>query len=285
VNSFKTTLPLANDKYINIPFEIKWDFYGRDDSIDQYQEKVVEEIIGVPKDFEILRFSHEKWDSGLQQTNGDTIFKTQIDYNFYFFSGNPNSVTAATSNNWVTSYLDNSYSGFLPTQLYYYNKQFTKSFFKLDFYDTNTGATQTNYITVILPVQQGGVEKTSISQYLNNIDVKKPTFLLDFVGANKEGFFIYWLRKKNFINIDTFYVSAKFFDARVGEFIRMMVVPQSILPTNKKFSFNESNFFYYKVVFDYDKKTYRYYSATDTNNTNRLGDGTPIYWYEYVNPS
>jgi hypothetical protein len=285
VNNFKTTIPLTNDKYINIPFELKWDFYGRDDSIDQFQEKVVEEVIGEPKDFEILRFSHEKWNSGLQQTNGNIVYKTQIKYDFYFFSGNSNNVTASTTSNWVTSYLDNSYSGFLPTQLYYYDKPFTRSFFKLDFYDSNTGATQTNYITVIIPVQQGGTEKIILNSFLSQVNVKKPSFLLDFVGTNKEGFFIYWLRKRDFININTFYVSAKFFDARVGEFIRMMVVPQSNLPSNKRFTFNESNFFYYKVVFDYDKKTYKYFSATDTNNSTRLGVNTPIRWYEYVNPT
>lgn len=371
MNNFKTRLSLGTDKYINIPFEIKWDFYGRDDSIDEYQQKVVEEVIGEPKDFEILRFAHDKWGTatgglgpviiggnatqgqvgdgvnvintggglgsvviggsatqgqlggsigvspggvssigagasqgqvgndvsvsqGSQGTSGNNTGMTPdgtescgtfINYNFHFFSGNPSSISSATDNKWVVSYLDSSYSGFQTSQLYYYEKPFTKSFFKLDFYDSNNAATQTNYITVIIPVQQGQTQLAFLNGYLPSVTVKTPSFILDYVGQNKEGFFIYWLRKRNFIDIDTFYVSAKFFDARIGEFIRMMVVPQSTLPQNKKFNFDESLLFYYKVIFNYQNKTYRYYAANDSNNIYRLGVNYPINWYEYVNPT
>ena len=48
-NKYKFILP-TTDKYINLPIELKWDFYGRDDSIEIFQEEVVEDIIGVPDD-------------------------------------------------------------------------------------------------------------------------------------------------------------------------------------------------------------------------------------------
>lgn len=86
------------------------------------------------------------------------------------------------------------------------------------------------------------------------------------------------------MNIDTFYVTAKFFDARFGEFIRLMNEPQSSLPSDK-FIFNTSDYFYYKVVLDYTDKTYKFYYPYDVNNTYRIGGGTPIKWYEYVNPT
>jgi hypothetical protein len=47
--------------------------------------------------------------------------------------------------------------------IYYYVKPFTKSFFKLDFYDSKDAITQTNYFTVILPVQQGNTNVTGIT--------------------------------------------------------------------------------------------------------------------------
>lgn len=285
MNNFRIKLP-QNDQYINLPIEIKWDFIGRDDSIELYENEIIPEIIGVPKDFEIARFSHQKYYSG-NTTNipSQVVYQTKLQYQFNFFSGNPINLQTSTSANWVSSYLDStpiSQSGFTPTQIYYYEKPFTKSFFKLDFYDTNIGSTQNNYFTIILPVQQGLTESVSISPYKPKINIKIPTMNLDFVG-DKEGFFIYWLKNTDFLDVDTFYVSAKFFDARIGEFVRMMNVPQSSLPSNK-FVFNTSDYFFYKVVLDYTNFTYEMYYPYDTNNTNRIGNGTPIKWYEYVNP-
>ncbi len=270
----------VNDAYVNIPVEIKWDFDGRDDTIDVYQTEVLKQIIGESSDFEILRFAHKPYFSGVS-TNQTQIYQTKLTYEFNFYSGNPIDVTTSSSSNWVSSYIDlpnsNPWSGFASTQLYYYEKPFTKSFFKLDFYDTNTGTTQTNYFTVVLPVQQGLTESTSISTSLPNVQVKIPTMNLDYVG-DKEGFFLYWLRKRDFLNIDTFYMTAKFFDARYGYFVRMMNKSQSdILPANI-FQFDNSLYFYYKVKLDYSDYTYQIF---EINNPNPIKN---IKWYEYVNP-
>ena len=48
VNKYKIVLP-ENNQYLNIPLEMNWDFLGRDDSIDEYQEKMVKEVIGEVK--------------------------------------------------------------------------------------------------------------------------------------------------------------------------------------------------------------------------------------------
>jgi len=45
VNKYKIVLP-ENDKYLNIPLEMNWDFLGRDDSIEKYQETMVKEVVG-----------------------------------------------------------------------------------------------------------------------------------------------------------------------------------------------------------------------------------------------
>ena len=60
---------------IELPVELKWDFYGRDESIDLYEEEVVNEIIGNGYDFEVLRFTHKEY--GQEQT--------KIQYDFFFF--------------------------------------------------------------------------------------------------------------------------------------------------------------------------------------------------------
>jgi hypothetical protein len=291
-NKFRLLIP-QNDEYINIPIEIKWDFEGRDESIDLYEEDVLREVIGIAKDFEIARFSHVPYqynntiDCNFQQ---QPYYATRLQYQFFFFSGDPISVTTSTSANWVSSYMDmpnsNPWSGFSATQLYYFDNPFTKSFFKLDFYDSNTATTQTNYFTVILPVQQGLTETAVISSLRPPVQVKIPTMNLDFVG-DKEGFFLYWLRKKDFLDIDTFYMSAKFFDGRKGEFIRMLTRPQSSFPS--KFQFDPSIYFYYKVELDYDSHTYKIFDIL-TNEprgeyvpfpTNQY---KPVSWYEFINP-
>jgi hypothetical protein len=270
-NSYKFTLPKGNDKYINIPIEIKWDFLGQDNAVEEYQQNVVEEVVGFPGDFEILRFAHAPYSS-------DT--KTDIKYDFHFFSinggvpANPSSqVLTSTANNWVTSYIP---EGFLTTEIYYYVKPFTKSFFKLDFYDTKDAISQTNYFTVILPVQQGFTVTATTTSYQPPVNIKIPSFKLDYVG-DKEGFFLYWLRNTKFLDISKFYMTAKFFDARLGIFVKMTNTPQSNIPA--KFRFNPEDYFYYEVILNYPNRTYEVF-----NNVNRVGTTSSIKWYEYINP-
>ena len=106
-----------------------------------------------------------------------------------------------------------------------------------------------------------------------------PNFLLDYVG-DKEGYFIYWLKNPNYIDIDKFYMSAKFFNAKTGQFVRMMNTRQSAI--SQKFNFESSKYFYYQVNMDYENYEY---NVINTNTQNRVGTVTPINWYEYVNPS
>jgi hypothetical protein len=275
-NSYKFTLPKGDDKYINIPIEIKWDFIGQDDAVEEYQQNVVEEVIGFPGDFEVLRFAHAPYDNET---------KTDIKYDFHFFADNTGNVPAnpsllvtqptTTISNWITSYIP---EGFTEIDIYYYVKPFTKSFFKLDFYDTKDAITQTNYFTVILPVQQGFTVTGITSSYKPIVDIKIPSFKLDYVG-DKEGFFLYWLRNTKFLDISKFYMTAKFFDARLGIFVKMMNTPQvpPIIPS--PFTFNPEDYFYYEVRLNYNEKTYEVW-----DNNNRVGTTSSIKWYEYINP-
>jgi len=279
-NSYKFTLPKGDDKYINIPIEIKWDFLGQDDAVEEYQQNVVEQVIGLPGDFEVLRFAHAPYNNGT---------KTDIKYDFHFFSDlqldsngdlvptvpvNPSQqVLTSSATDWVSSYIP---EGFTAIEIYYYVKPFTKSFFKLDFYDSKDTITQTNYFTVILPVQQGFTVTDVVSSYKPSVQIKIPSFKLDYVG-DKEGFFLYWLRNTKFLDISKFYMTAKFFDARLGIFVKMTNTPQSLIPS--KFTFNPEDYFYYEVRLNYNEKTYEVW-----DNNNRVGTTSSIKWYEYINP-
>lgn len=248
------------DKSLTIPIQMDWNLVGQEMSIDLYQEDVVKKVIGKPYDFEVDRFSHEQYDGG----------KTNINYQFYFYS------EGSLSNpvNWNMDYIS---AGFTTKEVYYYANSFSNSFFKLDFYDTQDEKRQTNYITIILPTQQGGLMNTFVGR--TEVNIKKPDFYLDFVG-DVEGFFVYWLKSRDFLDIKTFYMTAKFYDAKNSGFVKMMNAPQSSIIGNKYY-FDNLRYFYYKVELDYINQTYQ---VLDPNG-NRVGiTNKPIVWYEYVNP-
>lgn len=273
VNKYKI-LNNNNSKFLDIPLEIKWDFLGKDDSVEEYERSVLEQVIGSAKDFEIVRFSHNDYLDIQQRT------KTNINYVFNFYDTiNPVTASTITTSNWSDTYL---FEGFSTEDIYYYRNSFTKSFFKLDFYDTPEESTQKIYFTIILPVQQGALQTVNLSIYVTNVGIRKPNFSLDYLG-DKEGFFIYWLRDQDYINLDEFYMSAKFFNGRTGVYTRMMNRPQIPPFTPSFFTFDSKDYFYYRLKLNYLTETYEMYSTI--NPTQRVGlDGQPIVWYEYVNP-
>ncbi len=255
----------GQDQFINVPVEIKWDFTGRDDSIDEYQEEIVTQLIGTAEDFEVFRFEHDVY--GVDN-------KTQLKYDFKFYTGNSSTITASTvtSTDWKSTYIGTEFD---VDQVYRRLKPFTKSFYKLDFYDTTDTTVQTNYFTVILPVINGDVSEFNINQYIKG-NVNQSTFTLDYI-RNNEGFFIYWLRSRKYIDIDTFYMGVKFFNASGGYWVKMMTQPQATL--SNKFQFS-NDLFYNKIKLNYVDKTYQLFNMVG----NRIGTGNPITWYEYVNP-
>jgi hypothetical protein len=255
------------ERQIQIPFEQVWDNVGRDDLIDEFENEVVEQVINPIEDFEVARFEHKPYQGGL----------TKIYYDFDFFPNSLN-VTSASLSDYSTNYTAET---FTYDEIYYGANSFTQSFFKLDFYDTPDSETQNIYLTLIFPTQQGQKIQGIVGQGSNakNVEIETPNFQLDYIG-DKEGFFVYWLKSREYINIDEFYVSAKFFNAKIGEFVRFMTTPQVSLGT--PFTFNKSQYFYHKVMLDYN--TYEY--VVETMGGQRIGDSAtnPIKWYEYVNP-
>ncbi len=275
-NRYYITLPVTNQE-INIPIEITEDFLGRTDSIELYEQEVLDEVIGIATDFEIGRYSHNEYLANHQ----NSVPETSINYEFFFYNSGGTSVSASTPANvglWVTSY---EAEGFTPRELYYFANSFSNSFFKLDFYDSPDEKNQTNYFTIIIPTQQGFTTGSTVAPpFSPPVNIKIPKFKLDFVG-DKEGFFIYWLDLPQFLTLNTFYMSAKFFDAKIGVFVRMMNEPQCNLPN--KFQFDSDIYFYNKVILSYEDKTYQIFDGR--NNNIRVGTKyNPMKWYEYVNP-
>ena len=268
-----------NDKDIIIPVEISFDTEGRDQGVEAYEEEVLQQLINGVDDFEIAKFAHAPWD-----TNADV---TQIHHQFNFF--NPNTSTDfITTPPSITDWLDDyEYATFTDSEIYYFSNSFKGSFFKLDFYDTNESEKQKILLTIILPTQQGLKEPGTIGSvnFPVNVMVKRPKFKLDYTGADKEGFFIYFLKDKSYLNIDEFYVSAKFFNGKKGQFIRLMNVPQSNFTGASRFNVDKQKTFYYKYKLNYQTFEYEVFYESQVGNLTRVGTiNSPIKWYEYVNP-
>jgi hypothetical protein len=348
VNKIKI-LNTPGSKDIVVPLSTNWDLQNREDAIVQEQNKIIEQIVGEPINYELQRFSKVPTDNGTSQ-----------EYTFNFI--NP------TSNLWEPSYLVR----FDEDEVRYFSKQFKKSFFKLDLFDTMDPKKQKNYLSIILPTSNsteilsegtmncqsilfnsiynndperpaqifvnytdccgvlqsqniinviyacvksdqpitysGFVENNSTginSEFIGPIDLNGlitndyvttgdlgicecnpetvgaaeppnltyPNFYLDHVGV-REGYFIYWYQNESLINLDTFYMTAKFFDATNGTFTRFTNVEQS---PSSPFTIPNDNF-YYKVILDYNNY---YYRICNTNLTVPLSN---IVWYEYKNP-
>lgn len=250
-----------------------WENAGRGDAVDVYETDVLNQIINPIEDFEVTRFGHSFWD--VAQTN------TSANYEFYFFDDQVGVTATTNANNWS---LDYEGAGFTDNELYFFAPSFARSFFKLDFYDTKQTETQRIFFSIIIPTQQGLKRPGFIGPSANQtaVEVKIPKFVLDYVG-DKEGFFVYWLKNTTFLDIDNFYMSCKFFDAKSGQFLRMLNDSQGTLPN--KFNFPSSEKFYYKCVLDYSTYEYAIYKESSNNTLTRVGTTTnPIKWYEYVNP-
>jgi hypothetical protein len=273
-----------------------FDFEGRENAIQKYETEIKNKLINPIVDLDTTKFSHSSYtQTVVTQTtftlpNGNTIttpvtftnVESSINYECYFYDY-LTGVTSSTVSNWATDYEN---VGFTDSEIYYFSNSFKGSFFKLDFYDTKNSENQTLYFSIILPTQQGLKEPGIVGPTFNqtNVEVKKPKFILDSIGKDKEGYFIYWLKNKDFLPSNDFYCSVKFFDAKKGQFIRMINRPQSNFSGINMFNLDQEIYFYLKYSLDYNSNEYLVFD--ENNNTlQRLGTSSdPIKWYEYVNP-
>ncbi len=126
---------------VNIP--TTWDYANRGDLIDDYETIVAKEMVGVPQNFEMARFSRKP------TLDSNNELNTSVTYKFYFADYTQNTLTPnVLTPTWYNSYeLANT---FTPDELKNNTKSVQKSFFKVDLYDSKDARTQKNYLTLIL---------------------------------------------------------------------------------------------------------------------------------------
>jgi hypothetical protein len=352
VNKIKIRLP-ESPQEILVPLDMQWDLLNREDSIIEENKKIVKKVIGVPPNYELVRFSRRPI-AGI----------TEQIYQFYFYS--------ASTDNWLNTY----FTRFTQDDVRFQSNAYKKSFFKLDFYDKTEPQTQRIYLTVILGTYQSAIDffatlgvdpptlpciqyriSTSINYensftYIdccgetqiwqrepggvttldfcapfdstltfnysfegdpqptetfvlngdtydvfndlqifelsdtcecdleeavpaNSYIIYKPQFNLDHVGET-EGYYLYWYEDPTLLNINEFYMKAKFFDGARGTYTVFTVYPQSNYGSTKYTVPNDD--FYVRVPLNYSNRSYEIIEII-TNNVL-----TTCPWYEYVNP-
>jgi hypothetical protein len=175
------------DREITIPIQLTWDYLGLDQSIEEYEANIIEQVVGTGGDFEVDRFPNAPYTFFNTATNKyDEI--TDIQYEFNFYSGG--SLSASTIG------VQLSIGRFTTQEIFYYTNNFSNSFFKLDLYDNVDEKRQKNYITIIIPTQQG-LKMDAIMQR-TPVKIKKPYFVLDYVG-DKEGLLYLLVKEKNIL--------------------------------------------------------------------------------------
>ena len=164
------------DKTITFPIQLDWDYSGLDQAIDEFEVEAINKVIGVGRDFEVTRFAHAPQNVVSVNLDEDSLpisprynptDDTYIQYQFYFHSGG---TSVNNVNNWSIDYRQ---EGFTAQEIFYYNNNFSNSFFKLDLYDSLDEKKQTNYVTIILPTQQGLTMDAIMNKTL--VKIKNPS--------------------------------------------------------------------------------------------------------------
>jgi hypothetical protein len=250
VNKIKIT-KTNTEKVIPITISENWDFENREDLLNEYSLDVLYELAGSPIDYEIARFSN----SPVLTNNG--VINTKVTHKFLFYNYD--------TNQWLPSYINDRY--FTLDEVKGNNRSLTNSFFKLDMYDSTNQSKRKNFLTLVLQQNQN---TTTYNYNGTDYTIKTPIYDLDY-NTSKENFFIYWFKDKTILNLSSLYMTAKFFDAKTGQFVTFTTkdLSQPKIPNDLQ---------YFKVNFNYSNYTYYYTSTNSTSQENTM------VWYEYINP-
>jgi len=317
------------DRQMIFPFGQTYDEVGREDLIQTYEDETIDKLVSIKKDYEVARYTHAPL------LNGDP--SPNLFYNFNFgtmLDSNPNTFTTLFPNqpqvngswgnnppcppslqdyypdnstntiyqpynpNTITDWYGYDFQNFTPEETYKNNKSFTKSFFKLDLYNSRDRKQQKLFISIIIsPINGQKILRPTLSvqcpseipdgRYNCRPDGEQfcptPNFELDPIN-NNEGYFIYWLKEKTFLDLDVFYMSCKFYNAKTGEVTQLINTDQVGInnDTGKPFSISKEDYYYYRVVLNQDRFTYTIFRTSDGV---RIGEDmtNPIKFYQYFN--
>lgn len=317
------------DRQILFPLGQSYDETGREDLIGTYEDETIEKLVGIKRDYEVTRYTHAPLENGDPSPN--------LFYNFMFGNvQNPNPLTFTTNfpstpipgvgwgnnppcppgitdfyahydNNPIyepsnptnpTTWYGYDFQTFTPEETYKNDKSFTKSFFKLDLYNSMDRKQQKLFISIILnPINGNKILRPTLSvqcpadeadgRYNCRPEGEQfcptPRFELD-PTINNEGYFIYWLKEKKLIDLNVFYMSCKFYNAKTGEVTQLINTNQMDIAstTSQPYSIPKETYYYYRVVLNQDRFQYTIYKTSDGTRVGQ-NSSNPINFYQYFN--
>ncbi|HIF02347.1 MAG TPA: hypothetical protein EYQ84_03105 [Nitrospinaceae bacterium] len=310
------------DKKVTIPIATDFDeSLGREQLVALYERSEMQDNINIIQDFETTRY---KPDNLINPNN-------RIYYQIGF-------MTQDQPTGLITDYVpDYTTVGITHLDVNRRKSNFTKSFFKFDFYDTPNLQQQRLYFSIVNPANNGmnfadmpcpgapqnlgclaiiDDDPTSINydpvawRNANIEDMTSggvPNILAPFwgpyfyeklegslfefaaIGKKSENYYIQWLKNRDLVKYNVFYMTCKFFNAETGKTHKFINKPQ---PVNG-FNLSSPDYYYYQIIFNPIKYTY-VINEFDTSlyaTTNgigpQVGDApgiTAINFYEYLNP-
>lgn len=263
---------VATQESINLNLSIDTDFnldLLKEDKIKQFEQDTLKEVINPILDYETIRFNHNPY------TGSTELLQDDIWYQFYFLNNdyNPSYVGG----------LDYSLVGITHQENAKMLSQFSKGFFKLEFYKTENDeppkrSNRRLVFSKILSIPIG--ERVFYTPFSDYISV--PIFNGSSI-KNKENMSIYWLQDEETTNDTiysgtTFYMSARFFNSKDGTVVNFINKPKTI---NEEIYESEDS--YFKVIINRTSETYEVYSD-EHNMEVRVGKSEkPIKFYESSN--
>ena len=229
------------DKSITIPIGQTFDEVGNEQLVRTWEEVELQDNINVIQDYETTRYAY-----------ANNISANTISYAFEFWD-------ATTS-----SYVDNfNVLGFLDRDLAKPKKAFTRSFFKFDFYDSPLRKEQKIMFTNILPLNNCMKEMVTVNvnedptEYFAQLaadplgtpryGVYQPICLLGPLHGRSENYYIQWLKDRELTEINTFYMSCKFYNAKTGKVTNMINESPTLSQITNGEVLSYPEWFYYQV--------------------------------------
>jgi len=247
---------------------------GWTDSAQQMEQEILYDIINLTENYETTRYIHSPY--SVTSTSGTTFTQTDIWYNFYFlnnagvYNQNYESVDITLRENAKML------------------RQSTESFFRLEFYKTSNddAPNQTNRRLVfsknlILPLGEKVYFTGTPSG--STLPLNDFVFLPVFTGSNyrnTENMYFFWFLddtpfSETNITGNTFYMTAKFYNAKDGTIIdfvnKQKSVGQEII---------EEQDIYYKVIIDRSDYSYIVYQYNGSLGSRNGLLNSPINFYE-----
>ena len=298
------------DKSITIPIGQTFDEVGNEQLVRTWEEVELQDNINVIQDYETTRYAY-----------ANNISANTISYAFEFWDTT------------TSSYVDNfNVLGFLDKDLAKPKKAFTRSFFKFDFYDSPLRKEQKIMFTNILPLNNCMKEMVTVNvnedptEYFAQLaadplgtpryGVYQPICLLGPLHGRSENYYIQWLKDRELTEINTFYMSCKFYNAKTGKVTNMINESPTLSQITNGEVLSYPEWFYYEVKLvistsnaSTTQPKYRYVVTKFNEAIMALGGGgavgtglpggtpsdavpgtlqvpnaIPIKFYEYVNP-